>query len=63
MIKEWNPHWSPKFFMSDYSEAEISAVEQTFPATNIGSGTGGAQGARAPPKIEKFAIRLHINYA
>ena len=29
----------------------------------IGGGTGGAGGARAPPKVEKFAIRLHINYA
>ena len=30
----------------------------------IGGGTGGAGGgARAPPKIEKFDIRLHINYA
>ena len=33
MLKQWNPDWSPKFFMLDYSEAEISAVEQTFPAT------------------------------
>ena len=24
-IKQWNPQWSPKFFMSDYSEAEITA--------------------------------------
>lgn len=34
-IKQWNPQWSPKFFMSDYSEAEITAVEQTFPTTKL----------------------------
>ena len=35
LIKQWNPQWSPKFFMSDYSEAEITAVEQTFPTTKL----------------------------
>ena len=35
LLKQWNPQWSPKFFMSDYSEAEILAVEQTFPATTL----------------------------
>ena len=32
-LKEWNPRWCPKYFMSDYSEAEMAAVEQTFPNT------------------------------
>jgi len=31
VIKNWNPMWSPKFFMSDYSEAEMSAVQNAFP--------------------------------
>ena len=30
-IKEWNPQWIPKYFMSDFSEAQISALESTFP--------------------------------
>ena len=29
IIKEWNPNYSLKFFMSDYSEAEILAVANT----------------------------------
>ena len=30
IIKGWNPTWNPKFFMTDYCEEEISALERTF---------------------------------
>ena len=35
VIKGWNPNWSPKFFMSDYSEAEQLAITETFPHCTI----------------------------
>ena len=35
VIKEWNPNWLPKFFMTDYSEAEIGALELSFPSTTV----------------------------
>ena len=28
VIKDWNPNWSPSYFMTDYSEEEIGAIEQ-----------------------------------
>lgn len=31
VLKKWNPNWNPKFFMCDYSEAEISSIEAVFP--------------------------------
>ena len=31
IIKSWNPNWNPKFFMVDYSTAEIGATDQQFP--------------------------------
>ena len=31
VLKEWNPLWSPAFFMTDYSEAEMLAVKKGFP--------------------------------
>ncbi len=31
ILKEWNPAWSPIYFMSDYSEVELGAVEEAFP--------------------------------
>ena len=31
VIAEWNPGWSPKNFLVDYSEPEIGAVERVFP--------------------------------
>ena len=31
ILKQWNPSWQPKFFMSDYSEAEIGAISNAFP--------------------------------
>ena len=30
-LRDWNPEWNPKYFMSDYSEAELSAIEAVFP--------------------------------
>ena len=35
ILKSWNPKWSPSFFMSDYSEAEILGVESVFPQTQV----------------------------
>jgi len=35
MLKEWNPEWSPQYFMTDYSEAEIVALEKVFPNTIV----------------------------
>ena len=26
IVKSWNPTWSPKYFLSDYSEAKILAI-------------------------------------
>ena len=31
LLKESNPLWQPKYFMTDYSEAEMPAIEQVFP--------------------------------
>ena len=31
IIKGWNPGWSPAYFMIDYSNAEIAALEEHFP--------------------------------
>ena len=30
ILKDWNPEWSPKFFMTDYSNDEIDAVQKVF---------------------------------
>jgi len=30
-LQSWNPTWKPKFFMTDYSETELLAIEQCFP--------------------------------
>lgn len=35
ILKQWNPEWNPKFFMSDYSEAELLAIEKCFPGTKV----------------------------
>lgn len=35
ILKRWNPTWKPSFFMTDYSEAEIVALEASFPDTNV----------------------------
>ena len=34
-LKLWNPNWCPAYFMSDYSEAELVALEEVFPATTV----------------------------
>lgn len=31
LLKSWNPNWSPKFFMLDYSEQEYQALHAIFP--------------------------------
>ena len=31
ILKEWNPNWKPNFFMTDFSEEEIQAIEETYP--------------------------------
>ena len=35
ILRSWNPDWNPPFFMSDFSEAKISALEQTFPGITV----------------------------
>ena len=35
MLKGWNPEWKPPFFLCDYSEAEISAIERAFPGITV----------------------------
>lgn len=35
LLKTWNPQWNPPFFLSDYSEAEISAIERAFPGITV----------------------------
>ena len=35
VLKTWNPQWKPAFFMCDYSEAEISGIESSFPGTVV----------------------------
>ena len=34
-LRNWNPTWNPRFFMTDYSEAELLALEQSFPSVQI----------------------------
>ena len=35
ILKQWNPKWKPKYFMSDYSEAELLALEKCFTTTKV----------------------------
>ena len=35
VLKPWNPGWDPKYFMSDYSEAEHDALEHSFPGVKV----------------------------
>ena len=35
ILKQWNPLWSPVYFMCDYSEAEILAIETAFPCASV----------------------------
>ena len=30
IIQTWNPRWKPQFFMCDYYEAEVAALEAVF---------------------------------
>ena len=34
-LQSWNPTWKPKFFMTDYSDAELLAIEQCFPGIMV----------------------------
>ena len=31
----WNPSWKPEFFMTDYLEAELLAIEQCFSGVQV----------------------------
>ena len=31
IVKSWTPNWDPKYFITDYSDAEISAINKLFP--------------------------------
>ena len=35
VLSRWNPDWNPQFFMTDFSEAEISALELCFPDVTL----------------------------
>ena len=35
ILKMWNPCWNPKYFMIDYSQAEIDAIEKSFPEVSV----------------------------
>ena len=35
ILKSWNANWSPRYFVSDYSEAEILAIESAFPGSHV----------------------------
>ena len=35
ILRTWNPKWNSPFFLCDYSEAEISALEQAFPGIMV----------------------------
>ena len=34
-LKTWNPKWAPKYFKTDFSEAEIGALERSLPGTVV----------------------------
>ena len=35
ILKRWHPNWKTTFFMSDYSEAELLAIEKCFPGPKV----------------------------
>ena len=35
IIKSWTPSWDPKYFITDYSDAEMSAINMCFPQTQL----------------------------
>ena len=30
ILKDWNPNWNPRVFMTDYSNEEMNAIEAVF---------------------------------
>ena len=35
VLSNWNSKWKPPFFVTDYSDAEIGAIESVFPGCNV----------------------------
>ena len=35
IIKSWTPNWDPKYFITDYSDAEMSAISKLFTNTQL----------------------------
>ena len=35
VIASWNPEWNPPHFMTDYSDAEITAIGSVFPQCKV----------------------------
>ena len=35
ILKQWNPKWKAKYFMCDYSEAELLALKKCFTTTKV----------------------------
>ena len=35
ILQTWNPEWKPRYFMCDYSEAELAALEAVFPGVTV----------------------------
>ena len=35
IIKSWTPNWDPKYFITDYSDAKMSAISKLFPTTQL----------------------------
>ena len=33
LFRKWNPTWSPKYFMTDFCQEEISSIEAVFKGT------------------------------
>ena len=35
IVKSWTHNWDPKYFITDYSDAEMSAINKLFPQTQL----------------------------
>ena len=35
ILQTWNPDWKPRYFMCNYSEAELTALEAVFPGVTV----------------------------
>ena len=35
ILKRWNPSWQPSHFMTDFSDAEITALKASFPSVKV----------------------------